>query len=192
MEKRFFEIRADKKEDGPTTLKGYAAVFDSLSGDLGGFREKIQQGAFSEAIKTSDVRALYNHNSDMLPLGRTPETLRLFEDEKGLGVEIDLPDTQFAKDLQKSIERGDINQMSFGFTVSAEGEEWEEQRNGEVVRTLTKISSLFDVSPVAYPAYPDTEVAVRSLDKFKAKKATAKVPMNKIKLKINLNSKEEQ
>lgn len=190
MEKRFFEVRAEKTEDGPVTLRGYAAVFNSLSGDLGGFREQIEPGAFAEALKVSDVRALYNHNSDLLPLGRTPDTLRLFEDETGLGVEIDLPDTQFARDLQVSIDRGDISQMSFGFTVGDNGEEWEETPNGAVVRTLTNINALYDVSPVVYPAYPDTQVAVRSLEQFKAQEAESSAPMNKIKSKIALNAKE--
>lgn len=186
MEKRFFEVRTKETEDGKRTLTGYAAVFNSPSEDLGGFVEYIRQGAFGAAIPKSDVRALYNHNSDILPLGRTPETLRLTEDERGLLVEIDLPDTQFAKDLAVSIDRGDINQMSFGFSVLPDGEEWkQDESSGAVVRTLTNISELFDVSPVVYPAYPDTAVAVRSMERH-----FPKVPMNKIRAKIKLNEQE--
>jgi len=173
-ESRLFEIRA-AGEEGSRKLVGYAAVFDSLSENLGGFREKIQPGAFAEAIKTSDARALYNHDTNQLPLGRTPDTLRMIEDETGLLVEIDLPETQFARDLLTSIERGDISQMSFGFSVGRDGSQWEEETDERgdklAVRTLTAIRQIFDVSPVVFPAYPDTEVATRSLENLKKESA---------------------
>ena len=164
-----FELRA-ATEEKPPMLVGYAARFNSWSDDLGGFTERIRPGAFKTALMSSDVRALYNHDTNQLPLGRTPKTLRLVEDTKGLLVEIDLPDTQQARDLQTSIGRGDVNQMSFGFSVAENGDEWKE-KDGIAKRTINEIKELFDVSPVVFPAYPQTKIAVRTkekLDEFRA------------------------
>ena len=156
------EYRVDREEK--PIISGYAAVFNQESEDLGGFTEFIERGAFKEALKTSDTRALFNHDSNYV-LGReSAGTLTLKEDQEGLHMEITPPDTQFARDLMVSIERGDINQQSFGFTV--ETDEWTE-KDKKVTRTIKKIARLYDVSPVTYPAYPDTTVAVRSLDKYK-------------------------
>lgn len=164
------ELRAVSDDKGVRHITGYAAVFNSLSEDLGGFREKIAPGAFARAIKDDDVRALWNHNSDCV-LGRTKSgTLRLSEDEHGLKIECDPPDAQWVRDLMASIDRGDIDQMSFGFIVrrypdGSRGAQWVEE-NGEDIRILTDVE-LFDVSPVTFPAYPDTEVGLRSLEEHK-------------------------
>jgi hypothetical protein len=165
------EIRVEKRDDEAAKIIGHAAVFDQLSENLGGFREKIAAGAFAEALKESDVRALFNHNPDFV-LGRNRSgTLQLNEDARGLAIEIDPPDTQVARDLIVSMDRGDINQMSFGFTV--EEDNWEEDDDGRVVRTILKVKRLFDVSPVTYPAYPQTDAAVRSLENWKKSKEPA-------------------
>lgn len=146
-------------------IVGLGAVFNKRSEDLG-FIEVIHPGAFKNAIKTSDARALYNHDSNQLPLGRQSSgTLRLSETSKGLKYEIDPPDTQLARDLQISIDRGDINQSSFAFSV--EEDKWE-RIDGADVRTILSVREIFDVSPVVYPAYTDTTVAVRSRDKWKS------------------------
>jgi len=159
------ELRV-KKTDDKTTLSGYAAVFNSLSENLGGFREKIDPGAFANALKKSDCRALFNHDSNFVLGRQSAKTLRLKEDDKGLFMECDLPDTQFARDLTVSIERGDINQQSFGFIVKIDS--WEEDRDtGKTTRTLIEIDELMDVSPVTFPAYPDTDVAKRSLEEYR-------------------------
>lgn len=156
------ELKIEKREDGTRKIVGHAAVFNQLSEDLGGFREQLAPGAFADAIKTDDVRALFNHNPDFI-LGRNLSgTLRLKEDSRGLAIEIDPPDTQVARDLMVSMDRGDISQMSFGFSVRPNGQNWAKDDNGQVVRTLTKVR-LFDVSPVVYPAYPQTDVAMRSM-----------------------------
>lgn len=165
-----FETRADGEGAEKPVIIGHAAVFDQLSEDLGGFREKIAPGAFAEAINRDDVRALFNHDPNFV-LGRNKAgTLRMTEDAVGLRVEIDPPDTQIARDLMVSLKRGDISQMSFGFIVEAQA--WEEGEDGKVTRTIKK-AGLFDVSPVTYPAYPQTDVAVRSLEEFKNSKVTA-------------------
>jgi hypothetical protein len=147
-------------------IVGYAAVFNSLSEDLGGFREMIMPGAFARAIEEDDVRALINHDSNLV-LGRNiAGTLRLFEDEIGLRYEIDPPDTQAARDLIISLDRGDIDQSSFGFQAMEESWRNPDEDNPLPIRILHE-NRLFDVSPVTYPAYHATSVAARALDKAK-------------------------
>lgn len=159
------ELRIEQREDGKQRIIGHAAVFNQLSEDLGGFREQIAHGAFAEAIETDDVRALFNHNSDHI-LGRNrAKTLMLSEDTRGLAIEIIPPDTQIARDIMVSMERGDITQMSFGFSLRPNGENWALDDEGRVIRTLTKVR-LYDVSPVVFPAYPQTDVALRSFESF--------------------------
>lgn len=144
---------------------GYAAKFNSLSEEMWGFREQIAPGAFTDAIKNSDVRALFNHDPNMI-LGRNKAgTLALFEDSVGLRYEITPPDTQTAKDIVESIRRGDISQSSFGFSMRGGGvQEWEDHDDGTSTRTIKKVAQLYDVSPVTYPAYPDTESGLRSAE----------------------------
>lgn len=148
------EVRAESR-----TIAGYAAVFNSET-DIGGmFREQIAPGAFKSSL-SADVRALFDHDTSHV-LGRTKAgTLRMSEDAHGLAVEIDLPDTQTGRDLRESMARGDIDGMSFGFRVTKQ--EWDE--SGETpLRTIREVE-LFEVSVVTFPAYADTEVALRSLD----------------------------
>lgn len=162
IERRIVDAGLEVRGEGETkTLVGYAAKFGVRSEDLGGFVESIAPGAFDRAISEGhDVRALWNHNADVV-LGRTKAgTLRLSVDEVGLKIETDLPDTQAARDLRVSVARGDVSQMSFGFRTK--GDEWRTE-DGVPYRTLTDLD-LFDVSPVTYPAYPQTEVSVRALD----------------------------
>lgn len=166
IERRNFpvtELRAITDEKGLRRIVGYAAVFNSLSEDLGGFREKIDPGAFKKTIGTDDVRALWNHNDDYV-LGRNKSgTLSLLEDAHGLKIDILPPDVQWARDLMVSIERGDVDKMSFGFrTIS---DRWE-MKDSDEIRTLEEVK-LYDVSPVTFPAYPDTTVALRSLEEHK-------------------------
>lgn len=145
------------------TMEGYAANFNSLSENLGGFREILMPGCFKDAIATSDVRALFNHDPNLI-LGRNMAgTLRVTEDEKGLRFEIDPPETSYAKDLQVSMSRGDVNQCSFGFTIEEGGDSWAKDSDNLWIRTITKVKRLFDVSPVTYPAYTSTNCAVRSM-----------------------------
>lgn len=148
--------------EGTPRIVGHAALFDRLSEDLGGFRERIRPGAFAASLERDDVRALFNHDPNLI-LGRNRAgTLRLTEDADGLAIAIDPPDTQVARDLLVSIGRGDVSQMSFGFAVQPGGQVWEKDAEGRVLRTLTAVR-LYDVSPVVFPAYPDTAVAVRAL-----------------------------
>lgn len=156
--------RRDGGEEYIPTITGYAAVFDTetvIGGKDWGFREKIAKGAFTDALKVSDVRALFNHEEEYV-LGRTKSgTLRLMEDARGLKVEIDPPDTQDARDLITKMQRGDIDQMSFAFTMEGGIQTWDE--TGDMpLRVIEKVGELLDVSIVTYPAYPETEAAARS------------------------------
>lgn len=153
------ELRAVKDGDKPK-IAGHAAKFDSLSEDLGGFRERIAPGAFAKTLTSGDIRALWNHDANIV-LGRNKSgTLRLSEDSAGLFYECDVPDTQLVRDMVLApIERGDVNQCSFGFSTNAD--KWAKV-DGEWIRTLLEVD-LFDVSPVTYPAYQATDVAVRGL-----------------------------
>ncbi|MDI3341601.1 MAG: HK97 family phage prohead protease [Sphaerobacter sp.] len=152
------EVRA--LEDGTPRIVGYAAVFDVPSEDLGGFTEIIRPGAFRKTLQDgADVRALWNHDPNWV-LGRTKAgTLKLAEDERGLRIEITPPPTAWARDLMESIRRGDVDQMSFGFWTVRD--RWSSDETGRVTRELIEVK-LFDVSPVTFPAYPQTEVQVRS------------------------------
>lgn len=167
-EKRQFvgQILVEKRADDGPLIRGHAAVFDKLSENLGGFREIIARGAFDEVLE-NDVRALIGHRDELI-LGRTSaKTLRIGVDAEGLTYEIDPPDTSYARDLLVSLERGDIRESSFGFSIARDGDTWTEDEDGRLVRTITKVSRLYDVSPVTFPAYPDTDVAKRSLESFK-------------------------
>jgi uncharacterized protein len=165
------EVRAVKEEGKATRIGGYASVFNVLSEDLGGFREKIAPGAFRDVLAAGpDCRALFNHDSNML-LGRTTsKTLTLREDDTGLRYDVDMPDTSAGRDVLVLCERGDLSQSSFGFIVDkADGSErWydesgkETRKWGGVLRVIHKVSDLFDVSAVVFPAYTDATVEARS------------------------------
>lgn len=154
-----FETRS---EGNRHVIGGYAAVFNSRSQNLGGFVETIEPGTFRKTIGESDIRALWNHNADHV-LGRNRSgTLRLSEDSTGLQYEVDLPDTSQARDLRELIERGDVNQSSFGFTTLDDS--WGLTDDDFPLRSLREVQ-LFDVSPVTYPAYLDATIGMRSLGK---------------------------
>jgi HK97 family phage prohead protease len=157
------ELRAGK--DGKPVLVGYAAKFNSRSHDLGGFVEIVAPGAFKTSLANKpDVRALYEHDPAKI-LGRaTAGTLTLAEDGTGLRVEITPPDTTIGRDVLELVKRGDISGMSFGFrTIS---DTWHEDPDKRMVRTLQEVV-LNEVSVVGQPAYPQTEIALRSLDRHR-------------------------
>lgn len=171
MERRNFTVVELRVEgDEKPKIKGHAAIFNSMSEQMWDFREMIEPGFFKDCLQ-DDVRGLFNHDSNIV-LGRTTSgTLTLEEDELGLRVVIDPPDTALVNDMVLApMRRGDINQMSFGFFVKSkisgdevDGDEWV-KTGDEVIRVLKAggCKRLYDVSPVTYPAYPETSVAVRS------------------------------
>lgn len=160
IERRAFPIEFRLEQGEAPKIRGYAAVFNQESELLGGFRETIAPGAFKKTLKEADVRALFNHDPNFV-LGRTSAgTLALREDKNGLYMEIDAPDTQQGRDVMTLIERGDVDQASFAFRVVKDT--WTNEEGQTPTRTLDEVQ-LFDVSPVTYPAYTQTSVAVRSM-----------------------------
>jgi len=160
---RSFEGEIRSEGDG-NTFVGYAAMFNVPSEPLP-FIERIAPGAFGKSLRqrSKDVRLYINHNSDMVLASKRSGTLRLTEDDRGLRVEADLPDTTAARDLKALMDSGVVSTMSFGFTVPRGGDKW----SGDgMERTLTGIN-LHEVSVVTgFPAYPQTTAAVRSLEKL--------------------------
>lgn len=152
MERRSFsEVRAAGRK-----LEGYAATFGAEA-DLGSFVETIAPGAFRASLG-GDILALHDHDPAKV-LGRTrSKTLTLYEDSNGLGFELHLPTTGPGRDVEALAERGDLGGMSFGFMVPEGGEDWSGRK-----RTLRSID-LREISVVsAWPAYPDTEIALRAI-----------------------------
>lgn len=174
------ESRAD---DEPVRLVGYAAVFDQAT-DIGGyFRERVARGAFSDALNRDDIHALFNHNYDHVIGRKKAGTLSLSEDERGLRVEILPP--QSASALVESIKRGDIDQMSFAFSMEGGKQEWDE--TGETpLRTIQRVGELFEVSVVPRGAYPTTEIGLRSLDAHRKESAKSGYSVRKSRMHMNL------
>jgi len=179
MEKRIYnlESRIEKREDGKEVVIGYGSVFNSRSENLGGFYEYIDANAITnDTIKNSDVRALINHDPNLI-LARSKNgegNLKLSIDERGLRYEYEMPDLSYARDLSINLKNGNISQSSFAFTIASNGEKWDTDKEGRDIRTITKIDRLFDISSVTYPAYPDASsdlvVAQRSLSLYKENK----------------------
>jgi len=156
------EIRAGSNTGNHQTIGGYAAKFNRMSQNLGGFKEIIAPGAFNRSASQGwpDVQARYNHDDNML-LGTTGgNSLRLRVDEMGLVYDVDLLDDETSQRIYKLVERGDVRQSSFAF-ISDE-DEWSTDDTGYPLRTLGQVR-LLDVAPVNAPAYLDTSVGLRSL-----------------------------
>jgi len=161
------EIRA-AGEDGKCIIEGYAALFESDSENLGGFIERIAPGAFNDT-DFSQCRALFNHDNNFVMASEKSGTLTLEIDERGLKYSFEVPASGvFYDQVYAPIQRGDIDQSSFAFTLDWTGknDHWE-NIDGTVVRTILNIDAVYDVSPVTYPAYQDTSVSARALEKAK-------------------------
>ena len=196
MEKRIFNIenRFETKEDGKELVTGYGSIFNSRSENLGGFYEYISPTAISkETIEKSDVRALINHDANLILARNTSGTLDLTVDEKGLKYSFEIPETSYGKDLAINMKNGNLNQSSFAVTVA--DDEWNTDEDGNDIRTITAIDRLFDISVVSYPAYSQAEsdlvVAKRGLTLYKEKKEIKEeekdlVARSLAKLKIEL------
>jgi hypothetical protein len=157
------ELRVDTRGDSDKpVIRGHAAVFneETIIGNF--FREVVRPGAFKRAIKEKqDVRALENHDANRV-LGRTAAgTLEMWEDKRGLAIEVTPPNTQVANDLLENIRLGNVDQMSFAFT--AVEEKWIEKKDEIALRELIDVD-LYDVSVVTYPAYEGTSAGLRSAE----------------------------
>ena len=162
----FRSFVGELRSDG-NTFVGYAAVFNSPSEPLP-FIERIAPGAFTRTLRDrkKDIRLYVNHDSNLVLASRRSGTLRLSEDERGLRVEADLPDTTAGRDMRELMRTGVVDKMSFGFQVDRRGDKWNDDGTE---RTLTSVR-LFEVSIVTgFPAYEETMAAVRSLEKLSAR-----------------------
>lgn len=189
-EVRYLEVEAEvrllapAKTGAASMIVGYAAKFGVLSHDLGGFRETVLPGAFSRSLKSpKEVIATWDHNPAMLLGTAQARTLRLQEDERGLRYEIDIPDTAYARDLAELLRRGDVRGSSFKFVPARKGgEEWRMEKD-VAVRSLKDVT-LLDVSVVTRPAYPSTEVALRSLQDWQ--RETSPRPLDLLRRRLDL------
>lgn len=185
-ELRIAEIRAaDPIGDSSLVLSGRPIVYDqpaTIKAPFGEYVEVIQRGALDEA-DLSDVRLLYNHDMNKIPLARTPKTMTLTLDPAGLSMRAELPDTADGKSVHTAVGRGDLSGMSFAFKVPEGGSQFDAKTN---TRTISKIEKVYECSVVAFPAYPQTSVEARSAiedtwEKLKApERQQAKIKINQI------------
>ena len=173
------ELRTINEEDSKPKLSGYAVVWNALSTDLGGFKERVKKGTFTRTLQeTDDIKILFNHNTDHVLGSTKAKTLFVEERAKGLYFENELPDTQFARDLAVSVDRGDIDGVSFGFKITKD--DWDRsEENNDVIRTV-KEASLVEISPCTFPAYKSSSVSMRSFEKFKEQSEGAVAPNSDI------------
>jgi HK97 family phage prohead protease len=173
IERRSFAGELRAADAAKFEVSGYAASFNTLSRDLGGFREQLAPGCFKRSLaEGTDVKCLFNHDANVV-LGRVGnKTLSVSEDARGLKFTCQLnPASQQHRDIYESVKRGDVSQCSFAFQVrSTEDEEWDEdkdERGSRFVRRTIRNCDLLDVSAVTYPAYSEgnaTSVQARSAD----------------------------
>lgn len=161
-------LDAENKEES-RTIEGYAFKYNVWSNKMGWFIEKIERSFLDDIdLNEDDIVALFNHNRDKILARTISKTLELINDETGLLYRFEAPRNSVGDDLLESIKRGDIRHSSFSFSIKEDS--WEYGEDGEPdKRTLIKAEKLYDVSPVVFPAYPDTTAAQRSYDGFKEK-----------------------
>ena len=163
MEKEVRSLKIPLKVEKRGAIVGTPIVYGRDSEDMG-FIEQVAPGAAKNALKRSDIRALKNHDPSLI-FGRQGVNLKFREDKNGLHYEATPIDTRNFNDISDEIKAGLLTGQSFGFTVLAD--EWKDIDTDHPRRTITEIGEIFDVGPVTYPAYGDTSVALRSLDKAK-------------------------
>ena len=163
-------ISVEKRDGAPPVLVGISPPWDSLSVDLGGFREKFAPTAFDGLVDRHgndprgkiDVPFLTDHLSHLITGRTTNGRLELKKELKGLGYRHSPLDTTHGLDLIKMVEDRTITGSSFAFTTAPQGDTWTEDGSGNLVRTVFKVDGLYDISAVTYPAYPSSSVAIGS------------------------------
>lgn len=186
-ERRFVSHIVEYREENDGTIEGIASEVEKYY-DLGQFEERIAKGAFDGVLK-DDVRALFNHDPNLVLARTKSKTLDMFTDAKGnLAYRFKTPNRSYAKDLEDAVKSGDVDQSSFAFRVAEEKWEWREDNKDlkKDRRTITKFERLYDVSPVTYPASPSTTVAARKVEDHNQELQDAKDQRNR---SIFLNSK---
>ena len=153
---------ARRAGDSIATVEGMAVVWDAMSHDLGGWREKIAAGAFTDALRSAamPILGLYDHEAGGLLASTAVGTMRLTEDGTGLRFAIDLPNTTLGHDVLALVERGDLGGASIGFRPDRKAMQWSKGAAGEPICTIRRVAALREVSLVALPAYPATTATV--------------------------------
>lgn len=166
------EIRAlepDKQDDSDTTqlqIEGYALVFNEPSKVLDDFTEIIQPQALND-VDLSEVLLLADHDYSKPLASVKADTLQLDIDDKGLHFVAQLDDqVSYAKDVLENIKNGNISSMSFRFDVADGGDQFTEDGQGNITRTIIQIQNLYEISTVTVPAYDSSSVDTRSYEKF--------------------------
>lgn len=193
-ERRFITNRVEfRADDEEPKIEGIASRVNEWY-DLGAFEERIAKGAFDDVL-TNDVRALFNHDPNLVLARTKSKTLDLFTDSKGhLSYRYATPNRTYAKDLEDAVKSGDVDQSSFAFRVSEEAWEWRDDNKDlkKDRRTIKKVEKLYDVSPVTYAASPSTNVAARKQEDHSKELSEAKIKRNQniltlAKAKLTLN-----
>lgn len=157
------EFQLEERADGRPVLHGYGAPFNKFSEDLGGWRERIEPGAFARALKENDIFIIRSHNPDLLLAGTVNGTLKLEENTRGLKFELELDDTETAIRTVKEIKSGLLRGMSIGFWLYPDGSKWERTKDDQIIRHLLPDGvDLREISTTAFPAYAQTSVQARS------------------------------
>ncbi|MGF9830941.1 HK97 family phage prohead protease [Bacillus anthracis] len=184
------EVREVNEDEGKRTISG-SIKYNNESAEMrdwwgDSFVEEIAEGAFDESLKVRDVVGLWSHDTSQV-LGNTKsKTLRIENDKKELRFELDIPNTTVGNDAWELIKRGDVDGVSFGMKVTKDKWSSEERENGKLYKRSILNAELYEISPVAFPAYPTNEVSVRSLDDFKAGEKRVADEFRKRKLQIEL------
>lgn len=162
LERRIIQTRAEVSPS-ENLIFGYAVVFDSLSEEMGGFREVIKPGSFTQTLADKSVRrhAFWNHESRLVLGSQENGSLVLRQDSKGIYFECRPQPTSYANDLMMLLRSGDVRKCSFGFMCAPGGSDWSESDDGQVLRTITN-AKLYEVSVVTEPAYVATEADCRT------------------------------
>jgi hypothetical protein len=183
------ELTVEQRDGEAPKIRGIAPPWDSLSSDLGGFREKFAPTAFDKVLakKRLDVPLLFNHDDSKILARTTNGTLRIEKTDKGLAYEADPVATPTAAEVLTLIRSKTIFGSSFAFTVNEKGESWEEDGRGNVTRTINEASGLYDLSPVTRAAYPSSGLSARSLDLWRSARAAAAAPGTAQGLLISLD-----
>lgn len=165
-EQRVAQLKTETRAEGAAASKalvltGMPIVFNTptvINDPSGSYTEIIERGALDGA-DISDTRLLYGHDTAKVPLARAPKTMELKVTDKGLEMRAVLADTADARAVYTAVERGDLDGMSFAFKVPEGGDSYDRATN---TRTIHKIDKIYEVSVVAFPAYPSASVEARA------------------------------
>ena len=180
---RHVEIRTEQTESEGMVITGTPIVFDTptiINDPMGNYTEVIKRNAL-DGVDLSDTRLLVNHDYNKIPLAKTPKTMELWTDEKGLQMRAVLPDTEEARSVYTAVKRGDMTGMSFSFTCDKGGQSYDVEKRA---RTISRINKLYECSIVNFPAYQTASVEARNqmqeAEQEEQRKQQAKIKINQI------------